>query len=172
MNLAALFGIAGGLVSLAAQCRYVWSMLRGKTKPSRVTWGEVYLAMKTGVVEGAEGPISATYGVKFHEAAPYGYLTNHILSSSHITMNETTYQSLPADLKKAVDEAARESVVWATNEAKSLADETLKKMRAEGAKIGTIDTKPFQDKLREAVAKAEAEGLWPKGLWQKVQDIK
>lgn len=148
----------------------VWETLQ--TKPSRVTWGEVYLAMKTGVVEGAEGPISATYGVKFHEAAPNGYLTNHIISSSHITMNEKTYQSLSPDLKKAVDEAARESVVWAANEAKSLADETLKKMRAEGAKIGTLDTKPFQDRLREAVAKAEAEGLWAKGLWQKVQDIK
>jgi TRAP-type C4-dicarboxylate transport system substrate-binding protein len=90
----------------------VWETLQ--TKPSRVTWGEVYLAMKTGVVEGAEGPISATYGVKFHEAAPNGYLTNHIISSSHITMNEKAYQSLPADLKKVVEEAARESVVWAT----------------------------------------------------------
>lgn len=148
----------------------VWETLQ--TKPSRVTWGEVYLAMKTGVVEGAEGPISATYGVKFHEAAPHGYLTNHIISSSHITMNEKAYQSLPADLKKVVEEAARESVVWATTEAKSVADETLKKMRAEGATIGTLDTRPFQDKLREAVGKAEAEGLWPKGLWQKVQDIK
>jgi len=36
----------------------VWEALG--TRPSRVTWGEVYLALKTGVVEGAEGPISAT----------------------------------------------------------------------------------------------------------------
>jgi hypothetical protein len=45
-------------------------------------------------------------------------------------------------------------------------------MRAEGATIATLDTRPFQDELREAVGKAEAEGLWPKGLWQKVQDVK
>ena len=137
-----------------------------------MTWGEVYLALKTGVVEGAEGPISATYGVKFHEAAPHGYLTNHIISSAHVTMNEKTYQSLPPDLRKVVDEAAQESVAWARGEAQKVADETLAKMRAEGAKIGTLDTKPFQDRLREAVAKAEAEGLWTRGLWQKVQDIR
>ena len=148
----------------------VWETLQ--TKPSRVTWGEVYLALKTGVVEGAEGPISSTYGVKFHEAAPHGYLTNHIISSSHITMNEKTYQSLPPDLRKAVEDAAKESVAFARSEAQKLAEETLAKMRAEGAKIGTIDTKPFQDRLRDAVGKAEAEGLWPKGLWQKVQDVK
>jgi tripartite ATP-independent transporter DctP family solute receptor len=148
----------------------VWEALG--TKPTRVTWGEVYLAMKTGVVEGAEGPISATYGIKFHEAAPNGYLTDHIISSAHITMNEKTYQRLPPDLRKAVEEAAREAVAFARSEADKLAEETLAKMRAEGAKIGTVDTGPFKERLREAVAKAEAEGLWSKGLWQKIQDLK
>jgi TRAP-type C4-dicarboxylate transport system substrate-binding protein len=148
----------------------VWEALA--TKPTRVTWGEVYLALKTGVVEGAEGPISATYGIKFHEAAPYGYLTNHIISSAHITMNEKTYQSLPPDLRKVVEESAREAVAWARGEAQKVADDTLNKMKAEGAKIGTLDTRPFEERLREAVGKAEAEGLWPKGLWQKVQDIR
>jgi tripartite ATP-independent transporter DctP family solute receptor len=148
----------------------VWEALG--TRPSRVTWGEVYLAMKTGVVEGAEGPISATYGVKFHEAAPHGYLTNHIISSAHITVNEKTYQSLPPDLRKFVEEAAREAVAWARSEAQKVQEETLAKMRAEGAKIAPLDTQAFQARLREAVGKAEAEGLWPKGLWQKVQDVK
>jgi tripartite ATP-independent transporter DctP family solute receptor len=148
----------------------VWEALG--TRPSRVTWGEVYLALKTGVVEGAEGPISATYGVKFHEAAPHGYLTNHIISSAHITMNEKTYQSLPPDLRAVVDESAREAVAWARGEAQKVAEETLGKMRAEGAKIDTMDTRALQERLREAVGKAEAEGLWTRGLWQKVQDIR
>lgn len=148
----------------------VWEALG--TKPTRVTWGEVYLALKTGVVEGAEGPISATYGVKFHEAAPHGYLTNHILSSAHITINEKTYQSLPPDLRKVVEDAAREAVAYARAESQKVADETLAKMRAEGARIGPLDTRAFQDRLREAAARAEAEGLWSKGLYQKVQDIR
>lgn len=148
----------------------VWEALG--TRPTRVTWGEVYLAMKTGVVEGAEGPISAIYGVKFHEAAPYGYLTNHVISSSHITMSEKTYQSLPPDLRRAVDEAAREAVAWARTEAQRAAAEALARMKAEGAKVSTLDTRPFQERLRDAVAKAEAEGLWTRGLWQKVQDVR
>jgi len=62
----------------------VWEALG--TRPTRVTWGEVYLALKTGVVEGCEGPISAAYGAKMHEAAPNVTLSNHIMSSAHITM--------------------------------------------------------------------------------------
>jgi len=148
----------------------VWEALG--TRPTRVTWAEVYLALKTGVVEGAEGPVSATYGVKFHEAAPYGYLTNHIISSVHITMNERAYQSLPSDLKKVVEESAREAVAWARAEARRVVQEALKKMGAEGARIGTINTRPFRERLREAVGRAEAEGLWSRGLWQKVQAIR
>jgi TRAP-type C4-dicarboxylate transport system substrate-binding protein len=133
----------------------------------------VYLALKTGVVEGAEGPIDATYGVKFHEAAQYGYLTNHIISSVHVTMNEKAYQSLPPDLRKTVDDAAREAVAWGRGESQKIVEETLTKMKAEGAKISALDTGAWKARLQEAVGKAEAEGLWTtKGLWQRVQDIK
>lgn len=147
----------------------VWEALQ--TRPSRVTWGEVYLALKTGVVEGMEGPISAAYGIKAHEAAPHITLTNHILSSAHITMNEKTYQSLPPDLRKVVEDAAREAVAFARTESDRLAEETLRKMEAEGGKLARIDVRPLQAVLKEAVGKAEGEGLWPRGLWQKVQEV-
>jgi TRAP-type C4-dicarboxylate transport system substrate-binding protein len=131
----------------------------------------VYLALKTGVVEGCEGPISAAYGAKMHEAAPNVTLTNHIMSSAHITMNEKAYQSLPPDLRKVVEDAAREAVGFARAEGDRVAGETLKKMEAEGAKLATVDVRPFQAVLKEAVGKAEGEGLWPRGLWQKVQEV-
>jgi len=149
----------------------VWEALG--TKPSRVTWGEIFLALKTGVVEGAEGPITSAYGAKFHEAALYAYLTNHIISSAHITVNEKTYQSLPPDLQKVLEEAAWESIAYARSDAQKAAEEALSKMKAEGAKILTLDTGPFKARLAAAVGKAEAEALWTtKGLWQKVQEIK
>jgi TRAP-type C4-dicarboxylate transport system substrate-binding protein len=149
----------------------VWEALG--TKPSRVTWGEIFLALKTGVVEGAEGPITAVYGAKFHEAAGNGYLTNHIISSAHITMNEKAYQSLPPDLKKVVDEAAREALAVTTTEAQKLSDDAIAKMKAEGGKISALDTTAFRTRLEEAVGKAEAESLWTtRGLWKKIQDLK
>jgi tripartite ATP-independent transporter DctP family solute receptor len=149
----------------------VWEALG--TKPSRVTWGEIFLALKTGVVEGAEGPITSAYGAKFHEAAQYGYLTNHIVSSVHITMNEKAFQSLPPDLQKVVEEAAREAIQWSRGEAQKVSAEAIDKMKAEGGKISTIDTAPLKARLETAVSKAEAEGLWTtKGLWKQVQDIK
>jgi TRAP-type C4-dicarboxylate transport system substrate-binding protein len=148
----------------------VWEALG--TRPSRVTWGEVYLALKTGVVEGCEGPASAAYGVKLHEAAPNVALTNHIISSAQIAMNEQAYQRLPPDLRKAVEDAARDAVAWARAEGDRVAADTLKKIETEGARLAAIDVRPFQERLRAAVGKAEADGLWSRGLWQQVQATK
>ncbi|MEQ1807742.1 MAG: TRAP transporter substrate-binding protein, partial [Burkholderiaceae bacterium] len=54
------------------------------TRPSRLAWGEIYLGLKTGVVEAAEGPISSAYAAKFHEAATNVIRTDHLMSLSLI----------------------------------------------------------------------------------------
>jgi TRAP-type C4-dicarboxylate transport system substrate-binding protein len=146
----------------------VWEALQAR--PLRVTWSEVYAALKLGVVDGCDGPASVGYGARMHEAAPHLTVTNHILSSVHITMNEQAYQGLPPDLRKAVEDAAREAVALARSEGEKVAAETLQRMESEGAKLGQIDVGPFRAALREAVEKAEAEGRWSRGLWATVQD--
>jgi|SRR5690554_532292 len=44
----------------------VWKGLG--TSPARVAWPEVYLALKTGTVDAAEGPLDQIYATKFYEA--------------------------------------------------------------------------------------------------------
>ena len=77
------------------------------TRPSRLAWGEIYLGLKTGVVEAAEGPISSAYSAKFHEAAPNVIRTDHLMSSAHITINEKAFTGLPAGHAEAGQPTAR-----------------------------------------------------------------
>ena len=63
----------------------LWTTLG--TKPSRVAWAEVFLGLKTGVIDATEGPISSAYAAKFHNAAPNMMRTDHLVSSQHITIN-------------------------------------------------------------------------------------
>jgi TRAP-type C4-dicarboxylate transport system substrate-binding protein len=86
----------------------LWSTLG--TKPSRVAWAEVFLGLKTGVIDATEGPISSAYAAKFHNAATNMMRTDHLVSSQHITINEKTYQSLSPELQKILTDAAREAV--------------------------------------------------------------
>ncbi|SME98138.1 TRAP-type C4-dicarboxylate transport system, substrate-binding protein [Tistlia consotensis] len=141
------------------------------TKPSRVTWGEVFLGLKTGVIEAAEGPVSAAYAAKFYQAAPFVMKTDHLISTTHIAINEKAYESLSPELRKIVTEAAQEAVGWASNEANSETEELYRKMAAEGATIVPVDTAPFAEKARAGVEKMEADGVWSKGLWEQIHNL-
>ncbi len=148
----------------------LWTTLG--TKPSRVAWAEVFLGLKTGVIDATEGPISSAYAAKFHNAAPHMMRTDHLVSSQHITINEKTYQSLSPELQKILTEAAKEAVAWGRQESEKETELLTSKIAAEGAKVIKPERGPFADKAVAAVQKMEEDGAWSKGLWQQIRDIK
>lgn len=141
------------------------------TRPSRLAWGEIYLGLKTGVVEAAEGPISSAYAAKLHEAAKYVMRTDHLMSSTHITINEKAFQGLSPDLQKLLTDSAREATQWARKTAEKDTEDTVKKMSAEGATVLNIDRKPINAKAKDAVSTMEKDGAWSQGLWDKIQGM-
>ena len=141
------------------------------TVPTQVAWAEAFLALKTGAVDGAEADASGAYSQKFHVAAPNITLTNHLMSSAEISINEAKWQSLTAEEKRWVDTAARQALDWMTREAEKDAQAILDKMVAEGATVKEIDNRPFSEKARSGAVEMEAQGLWSKGLWQRIRDL-
>ncbi|MEO6565506.1 MAG: TRAP transporter substrate-binding protein [Casimicrobiaceae bacterium] len=141
------------------------------TRPSRLAWGEIYLGLKTGVVEAAEGPISSAYAAKMHEAAPNVIRTDHLMSSAHITVNEKAYAALPADMQKLLSDCAVETVKATRVMAQAETEDVVKKMAAEGAKVTPIDKAPIQQRAKEGVAKMEKDGAWTPGMWDQIQKL-
>ncbi|WP_459615353.1 TRAP transporter substrate-binding protein [Bordetella sp. 2513F-2] len=147
----------------------LWETLGAR--PTRVAWGETFLGLKTGVIEGAEGPVSAAYAAKFHDAAKYVVRTDHILTATHLLVNEKFYQSLSPDVRQIVDEAARNATAWARREAEAETEGLLDKMGEQGATVSRIDVAPLREKARAGVEQMEASGAWRKGLWAEVQSL-
>ena len=116
------------------------------TIPTSVAWSEAFLALQTGVVDGAEADASGAYSQKFHVAAPNITMTNHIMSALHISVNEAKWNSLSSDQKAILKAAAEEAVAWASETAKSDSQGVLDKMVSEGATIAEIDSSPFSAK--------------------------
>ncbi len=147
----------------------LWTTLG--TKPSRVAWAEVFLGLKTGVIDATEGPISSAYAAKFHNAAPNMMRTDHLVSSQHITINEKSFQALSPDLQKILVDSAREAVAWGRKEAEKETEELTTKIAGENAKVIRPDRGPFATKAIDAVQRMEQDGAWSPGLWQKIRDI-
>jgi tripartite ATP-independent transporter DctP family solute receptor len=80
--------------------------------PQMVAYTETYMALKQGVVDGQENPFSNTVDMKFYEVQKYLSVVNWQLHPDPFYVNPEWYNSLPDDLKKAFDAAAKEAMEY------------------------------------------------------------
>jgi tripartite ATP-independent transporter DctP family solute receptor len=77
--------------------------------PTPMSFGEVYMGLKTGTIEGQDNPLPTDKNAKFYEVTKYIVLTDHVVNSVWPSMNEKKWQSLtPEDqqlVMKAIDKA-------------------------------------------------------------------
>lgn len=145
-----------------------------ETNPNRVAWGEVYLGMKTGLLEAAEGPVGAAYGVKFHESGPHVTLTKHLVSDYQVATNYKLFQGLSPEYQKILLDAGQEAANVARKFAEDGTEKTLEKMKAEGATIYELSPAARDELVKKsaaAVSTMENAGEWRKGLWQEVRNL-
>jgi len=136
------------------------------TSTHRVTWGEIYLALASGLIEAHEGPIDGIWAIRTHEKAPYMLRTDHIYSLYFVAVNDKFFRQLPKDLQEAVMTSARD----ATRFVNGLIDENkiLGKYKAQKCNIVYNETlrEQLRDKLATLGPQLEADGFWSKGLYE------
>lgn len=117
-------------------------------------YGEVFTAIQTGVIDGAENNPPSLYTANhFKAGAKYYTQTNHLIIPEILVMSKVTWDKLsPAD-QAAVKKAAREAQLeqrqlWD----KAMADYTGK-LKAEGVEFIEMDNKAFFDATAPVRAK-------------------
>ncbi len=70
--------------------------------PTPMSFGEVYLALKTGVADGQDNPMPTDKNAKFYEVSKYLTLTNHVVDTVWPTINEAKWQTLTDQQKEWV----------------------------------------------------------------------
>ena len=107
-------------------------------------YGEVYTALKTGIIDAAENNIPSFDTAKHAEAVKFYSRTEHSMAPEILVMSKVSYDKLPKVEQDMVRKAAKDSVIfmrqkWDEQEAKSLA-----KVKAEGAQFVDVDKASFQ----------------------------
>jgi TRAP-type C4-dicarboxylate transport system substrate-binding protein len=138
-----------------------------------IPWGESYMALSQGTADALESPLGSIYGMKFHEAAKYITMTNHVYSPYVMVINEKSYNKLTDKQKAIVSECAIEAGKLFTQYDATAVKEKVLEMEKQGVKINANpDIKAFQAKLSTVAADSEKAGLWPVGLYDYVQALK
>ena len=112
--------------------------------PTGMPWSEVYSALQTRVIDGAEAQHPAVYGARLYEVVKIITKTEHIYLITGIVTSRVWFDKLPADQQAILSEesfAAGKGASEAT--IASLADYE-KKLREKGVTIVEIDKAPFK----------------------------
>ena len=107
--------------------------------------GEIFSALQTGVIDGAENNPPTLLEHNHYQSAKYFTLTNHLILPEPVVMSKTTWNKLSPEQQALVQKVAREAqmeerALW---DAKSAASE--EKLKAAGVEFIAVDTKPFFD---------------------------
>ena len=111
-------------------------------------FGEVYSALQTGVIDGAENNWPSFESTKHFEVSKFYSLTEHSLSPEVLVMSKRSFDKLSSAQKELVLATAKESVakmreLWDAREKASEA-----KVRAGGAVVNTVEKQPFIDAMK------------------------
>lgn len=138
--------------------------------PTPISYAELYSALQSGVVDGAENPITAYLNNKFFEVAKYYTLDGHVFSPSIIVMSEATAKKLSAADLKLVTEAAVEAGQRVRQSVEKREADAAAQLKAKGAVITEVtDNKPWQDAVKPVVDKY---GAPYKKLVEQIQNTK
>jgi len=138
---------------------------------SIVPWMEVATSIATGLLDGADGPATSIYSMKFYEVAPHITLTGHTLDFVSILVSRIHWEKLPPELQEIMTSCATEALDWFTSEVSGLWEADKEKMIQEGAKFYEIDKEVWLKKILEIAKKSEDKGDWPKGLFEKISNM-
>ena len=82
-----------------------WNALGAIATP--ISWGDVYLSLKQGVVDGAEGTGASYRSMKFFDSSPNFTRINYVFSWHNFMMSKRTWDKLPKKVQADVMTSAK-----------------------------------------------------------------
>jgi tripartite ATP-independent transporter DctP family solute receptor len=122
--------------------------------PTVIAYAEVYNAIQTGVIEGAENEAFGIAQMKFYEVGPHISQTSHAISVRPLCFSGKTFRRLPEDLQAAIVKAGKEAAAFAREMEATQSRELLEKMAAEG-KLELVEFRE-RDRLLQLTAPVRA----------------
>jgi tripartite ATP-independent transporter DctP family solute receptor len=138
--------------------------------PSPMKFSEVFTALQTGVMDGEENPLTQIYSAKFQEVQKYLSLSGHVYTPAYLTVGMKKFDALPADVRKILEDTAKETQAFVYQAAAKDDEDLLGKLKAAGMQVNEVDkdafvkaSKPIYDEFgkevpgaKELVDRAEA----------------
>jgi len=141
------------------------------TRPTPIPFGELYLALRQGVVDGAEGTIDILTQINLWEVQKYLVLTGHSFIASYVHLNEKTWQSLTPETRKVWMDTWREVAEEAKKELLNKEQEQISLWKSKGVTVIEPDVEAFREATKDVWNNFLTEP-WEREAYEKIKAVR
>lgn len=121
--------------------------------PTVVSFGELYSALSTGVVDGAEQPIANYKSNAFPEVANNLILDGHTLGAIQVIITDEAWDSLTEEQQNILVEAGKYASDFNRTISEEAENEVLEELKESGCNVVEVeDIAPWQDAVKDVIA--------------------
>jgi TRAP-type transport system periplasmic protein len=111
--------------------------------PSPMKFSELFTALQTGVMDGQENPFTQIYSAKLQEVQKFLSLSGHVYTPAYLVVGARKYGALPADVRKVLEDTAKETQAFVYSTAAKEETELLGKLKQAGMQVNEVDKNAF-----------------------------
>jgi TRAP-type transport system periplasmic protein len=137
-----------------------------------LAFGEVYLGLKTGTIDGQDNPLPSVRAAKFYEVTKQIVLTSHLVDSLFIAIANKTLAALTPAQRQKVTAAAQAAAQYNNENRIKEESQMLDFFRKEGLQVSTPDLDAFHKAVQLRYQNSDYAKAWPPGLVERINAVR
>jgi tripartite ATP-independent transporter DctP family solute receptor len=137
-----------------------------------LAFGEVYMGLKTGTIDGQDNALPTTRAAKFYEVTKQIVLTSHLVDSLFIGIAKKTFDALSPAQKQKVSAAAQAAASYNNDNRAKEESQLVEFLKKEGLQVTVPDVSAFHQSVQATYQKSDYATVWPKGLLERINATK
>ncbi len=125
--------------------------------PSAMAFGEVFMALQTGVMDGQENPFAQIASARFQEVQDYLSLSGHVYTPGYALAGKDRFNQHPEEVQEILQQTAQETQAFVYETAQRMEEELLEELSQE-MEVNEVDidafieaSQPIYDRFGEEV---------------------
>lgn len=140
--------------------------------PTPLAFGEVYLGLKTGTIDGQDNPLPSVRAAKFYEVTKQIVMTSHLVDGIFIAISNKAWNAMSAVQKQKVKAAADAASAYNNENRIKEEGQLVEFFKKEGLQVTTPDVEAFRKSVQATYQNSDYAKVWSKGLLERINATK
>ncbi|MEN8231033.1 MAG: TRAP transporter substrate-binding protein [Bacteroidota bacterium] len=139
--------------------------------PTPITYSDMFMALKQGVVDGQENPLEVVYTSHLYETQSYVMNTRHLVGFYAVAVADRFYKKYSLEHQKIIIKAVLEAAEYQNGLVQMYEQEYREKLEEHGVTFIDVDREAFEKLAKEKLPR-EFKDSWEPGVFERIVDVR